>query len=200
MTATRPARPSSPTDANPSPSDRVKRIIPYAVILFAGIYLLHLTRGFDYDQAAGSLGPDAWPRLVLLLMIGACAFESVRLALFWKGDRPAPETIEDAVAGDPYEDDVGLDNLPQAACALAAIVCYLLALPYLGFFVATLLFIWTFAFIAGYRRLFVMSIVALGLTLGFMFMFMRVIYVSLPIGAEPFAQVSIWIMKLLGVS
>lgn len=200
MTATRPAGPSSPSNANPSHSDRAKRIIPYAIILIVGVYLLHLTRGFDYDQMAGSLGPDAWPRLVLLLMIGACAFEGVRLALFWKGDRPSPAMTEDAAARDLDEADVGHDNLRQAACALAAITCYLLALPYVGFFVATLLFIFIFAFIAGYRRPLVMSVVALSLTLGFMFMFMRVIYVSLPIGAEPFSQVSIWIMKVLGVS
>jgi putative tricarboxylic transport membrane protein len=43
-------------------------------------------------------------------------------------------------------------------------------------------------------------VVTLSLTLTFMFLFMRVIYVSLPIGVEPFARISVWIMKLLGVA
>jgi len=199
VTDTRPARPDVQLDATPTLKDRLRRILPYALILSVGLYLLHVTRSFDYDQTAGSLGPDAWPRLVLLLMMGACAFEIMRLVLFWKGDRRIP-AIEDDVVPDLADNDAGFDNLPQAAAALGATVVYLLALPYLGFFTATVAFIWAFAFIAGYRRLGAVTVVAFSLALIFMFLFMRVIYVSLPIGVEPFAQLSIWMMKLLGVA
>lgn len=199
MTASLPASSDEKADATPTPQDRLKRSLPYLLILCAGLYFLHLTRSFDYDRAAGSVGPDAWPRLVLLLMTGCCAFEILRVTLFWKGDRRG-QAAEDDVVPDLAEGDTGFDNLVQASAALGAIVAYLLVLPYLGFFTATLTFIWSFAVIAGYRRLFTVTVVALSLTLIFMFLFMRVIYVSLPIGVEPFAQISIWMMKLLGVA
>jgi putative tricarboxylic transport membrane protein len=32
-----------------------------------------------------------------------------------------------------------------------------------------------------------------------MFMFMKVVYVSLPLGIEPFAQVSFALMRLMGI-
>lgn len=199
MTATRPARSGAHPDDNPTFQDRIRRVVPYALILAVGLYFLHVTGSFEYDQTAGSLGPAAWPRLVLLLMTGACGFEILRVMLLWKGDRRT-QVVEHDVVPDLDEGDAGLDNLAQAAAALGSIVAYLLALPYLGFFTATVVFIWIFALVAGYRRLVIMTVVTLGLTLTFMFLFMRVIYVSLPIGVEPFTQISIWIMKLLGVA
>ena len=33
----------------------------------------------------------------------------------------------------------------------------------------------------------------------FMFMFMKVVYVSLPLGHEPFSQVSFLLMRLMGI-
>ncbi len=199
MTASRPASSDQQTDAAPTFQDRLKRSLPYFLIVCVGLYLLHLTRGFDYDQAAGSIGPHAWPRLVLFLMVGCCAFEILRLALFWNGDRRSGQADDDVVP-DLTEDDAGFDNLAQASAALGAIIAYLLTLPYLGFFAATVTFIWSFAVIAGYPRLFTVTVVALSLTLIFMFLFMKVIYVSLPIGMGPFAQLSLWMMKLLGVT
>lgn len=178
--------------------------MPYAIILMAACALLYQTGKFDYDPLAADIGPDTWPRLILSLMAASCVYEIVRLALFWRDEEASPATASPAEADLPAPDDdvaVGMPaNLLQAATALGAVVGYLLSLPYLGFFLATLLFIGVFAFIAGYRRIGIIVSAALGLTLFFMIMFMRVIYVSLPIGIEPFSKVSLWLMKILGVS
>jgi len=179
-------------------------MIPYGIILVVGCLLLYQTGKFDYDRQAAGIGPDAWPKLVLSLMVLACAYEIVRLAVFWRGDEPvrAPEGEMD---GDPSDvaDSVpsGIPaNLLKASMGLGTIVAYLLSLPYLGFFLATFVFISVFALVAGYRRYSIIVGVGLGLTLLFMIMFMRVIYVSLPIGVEPFSRVSILLMKILGIS
>ena len=37
-------------------------------------------------------------------------------------------------------------------------------------------------------------------SLAFFFMFRRIVYVSLPLGKEPFLTVSVWVMKLMGMS
>ena len=180
---------------------RVRRIAPYAVILAIGCWLLFLTGRFDFDKTAGSLGPDAWPRLILLLMSAVCAFEIVRLAFFWRGEDAAPTGMDaPSIEDDISPADAMNPNYVQAGWAFASIVLYLLMFPYAGFFLATFVFLAAFSAIAGYRRILVILPVAAILTTGFMFLFMRVIYVSLPIGIEPFSKVSLLMMKLLGVS
>lgn len=190
----------------PTIAIRLRRMAPYAIILAIACALLYQTGKFDYDRLAAGIGPDAWPRLILSLMAAACIFEITRLAFFWRGD----PTDQGLASEDPTTHDLGTEagetppavpaNLLQAAMALGIIAAYLLTMPYLGFFIATFVFIAAFSRIAGYRRLGMIITVALGLTLIFMIMFMRVIYVSLPIGVEPFSRVSLWLMKILGIS
>ena len=50
-----------------------------------------------------------------------------------------------------------------------------------------------------YRRWPVIAAVAFGGALAFMFIFMRVVYLSLPIGRPPFASVSLLLMQLMGI-
>ena len=175
---------------------RAKRILPYTVLLAAACWLLFLTRSFDYDRTAGSLGPEAWPGLILLLMIAASLFEIGRLALFWRGGDVPPVSLGADV--DATGDSSA--SYLHAACGLACIAAYLLMLPYAGFFLATFVFLCAYPAVAGYRSAAVILPVAILLTMAFMFLFMRVIYVSLPIGIDPFATVSLLVMKLLGVS
>jgi putative tricarboxylic transport membrane protein len=53
--------------------------------------------------------------------------------------------------------------------------------------------------IGRYRRIgVVLATSAIG-ALAFMFMFMKVVYVSLPLGVEPFAQVSFALMRIMGI-
>jgi putative tricarboxylic transport membrane protein len=188
----------------PTMAARLGRMIPYAIILAAACALLYQTGKFDYDKLAAGIGPDAWPRLILSLMVAACVYEIVRLAVFWRGEVTSSDIDSQAEIDLAMPDDGAPPAIPRnlltATMALGVIVAYLLSLPYLGFFLATFLFVGTFALIAGYRRIGIVVSVALGLTLLFMIMFMRVIYVSLPIGVEPFSRVSLWLMKILGIS
>jgi putative tricarboxylic transport membrane protein len=56
-----------------------------------------------------------------------------------------------------------------------------------------------FLALGGYRRWGVNAAVSLIGTFAIMFFFMRLVYVSLPIGEEPFAQVTLLLMKVMGV-
>lgn len=186
---------------------RLARMAPYLVILAAMVWLFVLTGRFDYDQNAGSIGPDAWPRLILALGAAVSIFEIVRIGVFGGGaaqaEEPAPPaadvplSVQDIPDDEPHQ---GVARLAYAAPAFAWLVAYILVLDTAGFFLATFVFLLGFALIAGYRKPVPLVLVSLGLTVGFMVMFMRVIYVSLPIGIEPFAKASLLMMKLLGVS
>jgi putative tricarboxylic transport membrane protein len=69
----------------------------------------------------------------------------------------------------------------------------------LGFVLATAPYLAAFIALGGYRRWGVNAAVSLIGTLAMMFFFMKVVYVSLPIGGEPFAQVTLALMRLMGI-
>ena len=83
-----------------------------------------------------------------------------------------------------------------------------IASSWFGLFVASpvwlhltilILFVAAFVYTGNFRRPFIAACVGVAASTGFMFLFMRVVYVSLPIGIEPFASVSTTLMRLMGV-
>jgi len=89
-----------------------------------------------------------------------------------------------------------------ARCALGGIgltVLYVWALQHLGFVLATAPYLVAFIALGGYRRWAVNVAVSAAGTLAMMFFFMKVVYISLPLGREPFAQVMIGLMQAMGI-
>jgi putative tricarboxylic transport membrane protein len=72
-------------------------------------------------------------------------------------------------------------------------------LPILGFFVSTVLFSGALIYLSQYRNMLHIAVLSVVFALMFMVLFMRVVYVALPIGIEPFARVSLAIMSVIGV-
>ena len=85
------------------------------------------------------------------------------------------------------------------AAGIALTVLYVTLLSTLGFFIDTVLYIAALIRAGRYRRWPVIIGVALAGALVFMFVFMRIVYLSLPIGEPPFASVSLLLMKLMGI-
>jgi hypothetical protein len=76
---------------------------------------------------------------------------------------------------------------------------YPVALEYLGFPLTTFLFMALFMLIGQWRNpLGVLAVSALG-TLAFFYIFRGLVYVSLPLGTEPFRSGTIWLAALLGM-
>jgi putative tricarboxylic transport membrane protein len=61
--------------------------------------------------------------------------------------------------------------------------------PYIAAFVA----------LGGYRRWGIIAAVSVIGTFVMLFFFMKVVYVSLPLGVGPFQQVTLFLMQLLGI-
>jgi len=53
--------------------------------------------------------------------------------------------------------------------------------------------------IGGFRRPVAVAVASVVGSLAFMFVFMKVVYVSLPLGHEPFSQVTFLLMRLMGI-
>jgi putative tricarboxylic transport membrane protein len=78
-------------------------------------------------------------------------------------------------------------------------ILYVVLIEKLGFFLCTVIYLAAFMWVGRYRRLGVIVATSLIGSLAFMFMFMKVVYVSLPLGVEPFAQVSFLLMRAMGI-
>ncbi|HVP09374.1 MAG TPA: tripartite tricarboxylate transporter TctB family protein [Burkholderiales bacterium] len=181
-------------------STRLARALPYALVGLASAYLYYVAAHIEYEHRAGTLGPDFWPKLVLALAIAVCLFEIARVAL--SGGRGAVGEIaqlaeraapgEEAPAPPP-------ESLPRLAAGIALTALYVWLLGPLGFFCATVPYLAAFVVLGGYRRRGVVAAVSGLGTLLMMFFFMKVVYVSLPLGEGAFREVTLFLMRTMGI-
>jgi hypothetical protein len=74
------------------------------------------------------------------------------------------------------------------------------AVPWIGFFTATAIFLAAFPWIGGLRRPVLAVSISLAGTITLALVFLKVAYISLPLGEGPFRALSLGLMRLLGVS
>ena len=91
-----------------------------------------------------------------------------------------------------------VDNRKLAA-GLVLIAGFVIGVIYLGFFVATALFLALFSWVGGYRRALPVALASVLGAFILLVIFMRVAYVSLPLGVGPFHSLSVLILQLIGV-
>jgi putative tricarboxylic transport membrane protein len=90
-------------------------------------------------------------------------------------------------------------HLLVLAGGVALTAAYVWIIPQLGFFLATVPYVAAFIALGGYRRWGVNAAVSVIGTLAMMFFFMKLVYVSLPLGREPFVQVTLFLMRVMGI-
>lgn len=189
--------------------NRLKAQVPYVVVLLISGYLFYRSTQFGFDAPGGRIGPDVWPKAILGLAMLTCVYEIARTLLFHDGRHEIPGVLEATVEEGPAEhtpvDEAQAPPAPQRAFpqllifGTAMTVAYALLVDKLGFFVCTALFLAGFTWAGRYRRLRVIMATSLIGSFVFMFMFMKIVYVSLPLGVGPFERVSILLMKLMGI-
>ena len=176
---------------------------PYTVALILSGGLYYYARQIS-AAPEGQLGADIWPKTILVLAMITCVWKIGHSLFSASSNRAGHPAQVDADAtliphGDGSAHDVAnVTRLtPWIGIALTAI--YVFAFPWLGYPIATFLYVTAFVYFGNFRRPLVAACVALVSSIGFMFLFMRIVYVSLPIGVEPFAQVSTVLMRAMGV-
>ncbi len=173
---------------------RLRASLPYAAVLVAAVALYALAGRFQYAPKPGQLGPDVWPKAILALAIAVCA-----LQIAWQMLRPVADRTPAAVAQAEAEQEAPprLPHLLAAGTGLS--LAYVAVLQTIGFFVATAAYLALFMVFGRYRKPLPVAATSLLGSLAFVFVFMKVVYVSLPLGTGPFQAVSIWILRLVGV-
>jgi putative tricarboxylic transport membrane protein len=174
------------------------RSAPFIAIMGAAIFFYYEAAHFDFDAMPGRAGPDLWPKIVLGIMILTCAIGVIKS--FLARSTPGPNLLKLLAPQAEDEDESTRTwlHLPLLCCLLFA--GYVLSLDAIGFVIATILLIAGFLVIGRYRNWTVIALSSVLGSLGFFFVFRRVVYVSLPLGHEPFLSVSVWLMKLMGMS
>ena len=180
--------------------DRLLRASPYIVLQIAAMYFYQLASSIEFPATPGRIGPDFWPKSILVLLGGICVYEIIKNLLIG-------ETFTAAGLLEKFMKDSGAtegeENLRSYPLLLAGgiilTIIYVVTIDKLGFFLATIVYLVLFTAIGRYRRWGVIAISSVLGSLGLMFIFMKVVYVSLPLGVEPFSAVSLWLLKTMGV-
>ena len=178
-----------------TPLGRLQAALPYVVVLSVGFYLYFLADRFEFDQAGARIGPGAWPKLALGLMLITALWGVVSN---FRSAGKLPEWH------DKHEEDEALIRPPEIYpyrvwIAVAATLGFLMLVPIFGFFLSTCLFSFVLMYLGQFRRPLPVTVLSVAIALAFLFLFMRVVYVALPAGIAPFNSISYTLMAAMGV-
>ena len=174
---------------------RLRLVLPHAVMLAASAFLYWAATRIDVDTG-GRIGPDVWPKAIVAFMALLCAYEIVKRLV-----TGAAGGATGLVRNLAEEGEAAAERRPgMLAGGIAIVIAYVLAAPWLGFFVTTAIFLAAFPWIGGLRRPVLSIVLGVAGSLVLVVVFMRVAYISLPLGEGPFRALSIALMRLLGVT
>ena len=184
--------------------ERLGKQVPYFIVLLIAGFLYYRATQTDFSAPGDRIGPDVWPKAVLVLAMAACAYEIAK-NLLYSGEKHEIGGVLESIIGEKPSDQppAGQEQASSHPWRLAVgaglTVVYALAIDKLGFFLCTALFLCAFIRVGGYRRTGITLLLGVAGSLAFMLMFMKVVYVSLPLGVGIFGQFSILLMRAMGI-
>jgi putative tricarboxylic transport membrane protein len=164
-----------------------RSIVPYAIGLAIAAALYVYAGTFVYSARPGQLGPEVWPRLAILLMGVSCVFEISRRLI--AGNQDATGFLE-AFDREPDIEDKQPLYPRMLIGGIVLMGFYAVMVPVLGFMLGTFLFLAAFMYVGGYRAHGAIWGASAAVTIFCGILFLRIAYVSLPRGIEPFDRVT----------
>lgn len=172
------------------------------IVLIASIGFYILAGNFEYTAKPGRLGPEFWPKMLITALIVLAVLE-IGIALF-KGDSKEQEEAVAVVDEESQEENPQDETKTRYPALLfigiAMTVGYVLLVEYLGFALTTFLYLAGFMYVGRYRRKVVILASSLLGSVFLVMVFVKLVYVSLPIGTPPFDNITYLIYTLLGVN
>jgi len=184
---------------------KLRQVLPHGVMLVAAVLLYWAATRIDADTG-GRISPAVWPKAIIIFMGLLCAWEIVK-RLVAKSSFSAQGLIaglELKPGTDPKAGEPGsvpeVEHPRMLAGGIALVAAYVFAVPWLGFFLTTALFLGVFPWVGGLRRPLLSAMLGIAGSLALVVVFMRVAYISLPLGEGPFRALSLALMRAIGVS
>ena len=165
----------------------------WSLLLFVAalVLLLVLNAQTHFRSAPDELGPRFWPRLCLAAMLVLTALDAA--LAFWATRRPS-SAIDEAAAPARAPESMAL-----LFAGLLLVIAYAVATVVVGFPLATMIFLVTFSYLGGYRHVLSLLVIAFATTLALLYIFVYLVYVSLPLGLSPFLEMNVALYRLLGI-
>jgi putative tricarboxylic transport membrane protein len=183
---------------------RLAAVVPHSLMLaVSGLLYFAATRIEVGVLSGGRIGPDGWPKFIIGVMAALCVYEIAKRLLIGTSftatgltqglNRPPDDADRELATREPER------HHGKLAAGIGLVLAFVFGVTYVGFFAGTALFIALFSWIGGYRR--PVSVAIIGLVGAFVLLviFMRVAYVSLPLGIGPFKTLSLALLRLIGV-
>jgi putative tricarboxylic transport membrane protein len=168
---------------------------PYLIVLGIAGWVYYVADHISFTAIPNQMGPDRWPKMITATLALVSAFEIIRRLLF---SAPVIADVEES----GLEEELIHPKQTHIAMVFGTIVAtiiYIVALERCGFAASTVIYSACLMSLGGFRRPLVIALCACGLTILFMFIFMKLIFVALPLGQGPFARISLALMSLVGV-
>jgi hypothetical protein len=174
-------------------------------MLIASVLLYVAASRIDVDTG-GRISPALWPKAVIVFMGLLCAYEIAKrlLASRLESTRGLIEGLDQNPAqAAAAKEAAALAPKPayrMLFSGIGLIAAYVIAVPWTGFILTTTVFLILFPLVGGFRRHGLAA--GIGVAGGFVLAvtFLRVAYISLPLGEGPFRSLSLALMRALGVT
>lgn len=178
-------------------NNRVSAALPYAVLIAVAAGLWYYASHIDVSARPGELGPDFWPKLAIGLMGVVSLVELVR-AVVSPNHREAHGIADQFEASEPAVDTEDLQDrsLPLLLGGMALCGVYGLGLGIIGFPLATFFFLAAFMYLGRFRKHSTVWLASFIGTVVLSYLFLKVVYVSLPRGMPPFDAITDFFVSL----
>lgn len=182
-------------------ASRGRTLLPYLLVLAGAVFLIWNTFHFRFTPHGDRLSPYVWPRAILVAMIVTCVARIVTV-LRTKRGADANSADEEGISKHAIATDEAVVATRYPMLLFAGIgltIAYIGLLNTLGFFLDSVLFVGVLIRVGRYRRWSVIGVVSVAGVLVFMLVFMKIVYLSLPIGRPPFSTVSLVLMQIMHI-
>lgn len=136
------------------------------------------------------LGSAFWPKLILVIIFTASVILLVKL--FLRKKEVEEQLAREAEEARRKEEEETGEREVTSLFLFGTIFCfiYILSLRFIGFTVATPIFMAVFMYVTGYRKKIIIVLVSLGTVAAFLFLFVKLTFIPLPRGYGIFRAIS----------
>ena len=158
-----------------------KELIVNGIILGTACFLFYVATTFPMFEHADKLGPAFWPKAILFVTVILSGLLAVKNILGWMQNRGVE--IQQSI-------EVEQGNLKRLLLAIAVSLVYGFIVPYTGFLLSILLFQIVFLVILKVKKVWVLVLYPLSLTVVIYLIFIKILYIPLPRGQGIFLAFS----------